>query len=149
MQPGARVLVVCDTLFIHLDIERVFGRQLGAIKFLERAEPFIKEYSLREQQFVRSEAQSTDKFSRAMVVMPDFVIIFRECFATVETRRRLIASFPLFSGQRRHLVAVFQNGRNFPLLVGEMVMKCVHAIAAGIEYRLRHEFGIDRHRVSA
>jgi hypothetical protein len=83
---GARVLVVCDTLLIHLAIERVFGRQLGAIDFVERAEPFIKEYPIREQQFVRSEAQSTDTFFRAMVVMPDFVIIFRECFATVETR---------------------------------------------------------------
>jgi hypothetical protein len=84
-----------------------------------------------------------------MFVMPDFVIIFRECFATVGTRRRSIALFPLFSGHRRHRVAVFQNGRNFPLLVGETVIKCVHAIATGIEYRLRFELEIDRHHVSA
>jgi hypothetical protein len=48
----------CDTLFVHLAIERVFGRQFGAIEFLERVEPFVKEYSLREQQFVRSEVLS-------------------------------------------------------------------------------------------
>jgi hypothetical protein len=35
---------------------------------------------------VTAVAQNTDEFSRAMVVMPDFVIIFRKRFATVGTR---------------------------------------------------------------
>jgi hypothetical protein len=52
---GTQILVVCDILFVNLAVERVFGRQLGAIKFLERVEPLVRKYSLRKQQFVRSQ----------------------------------------------------------------------------------------------
>jgi hypothetical protein len=55
---GTQVLVVCDTLFVHLAIERFFGQQIGAFEFLERVEPVVREYSLREQQIVRSEVLS-------------------------------------------------------------------------------------------
>jgi hypothetical protein len=45
---GTQVLVVCDTLFAHLAIERVFGQRFGALEFLERVEPVVREYSLGE-----------------------------------------------------------------------------------------------------
>jgi hypothetical protein len=46
---GALIFFVCYTLFVQFAVERVFGRQFGAIKFLKRIEEFVRENSFRKQ----------------------------------------------------------------------------------------------------
>jgi hypothetical protein len=86
----------------------IFKNVVGIVVF-----EIVKHYRNKKFRFrapylkVTAVAQSTNEFSRAMVVMPDFVIVFRKRFATVRTRRLSIVSFPLFGGQRQHHVTVF------------------------------------------
>jgi hypothetical protein len=84
-----------------------------------------------------------------MVVMSDFRIFVRKCFFTSHTRLRLVVTILFLIGQRNHGHIPFDDVDNSLLLFGEMIVKNVHAIRAGVHEGFGLEFRIARYGVSA